>query len=417
MILGNRALPLAVMAAVGPIVAVPIPQSLVVVVAVAGLWAALQSFILRQPIADRGVLTAAAVLTFAAALTALWSDEPRTAVLTSLRVGAMAFPGACLLAAATRLDESGQRLLGLGLAVGLIGSAGLLLHEYADSGGVAQLLEKDLARDGKSVANRSTSLAAMLLAPAVLVLARRISVVVAVGVAAALVAAILVSDNGTSKIAVLAGAVVAACGWLHRTVLVVGLRAAIVAMLVLIPLLTAAIPDPQTSYQTWGWQHYSLHHRLTIWRFVGDRIADRPMLGWGMDSSRTIPGGDGGVVVERPDQDDRRSEQMLPLHPHNAVLQVWLELGAGGALALGALLWVLVGKVVASGDRWARAAAAMTLVAALVIACSSYGLWQGWWQAALWIAAVTVAGCVKAGSDNDQGALPPERSNRMLYRA
>src|SRR5262249_50005268 len=36
----------------------------------------------------------------------------------------------------------------------------------------------------------------------------------------------------------------------------------------------------------------SLAHRLEIWNFVGRHIAERPVLGWGLDASRAIPGGD-----------------------------------------------------------------------------------------------------------------------------
>ncbi len=34
----------------------------------------------------------------------------------------------------------------------------------------------------------------------------------------------------------------------------------------------------------------------------------------------------------------------------------------------------------------ARSAVLATLTAALVVACLSYGLWQGWWIGALWFA-------------------------------
>ena len=35
----------------------------------------------------------------------------------------------------------------------------------------------------------------------------------------------------------------------------------------------------------------SAGHRLEIWHFAGQRIAERPLLGWGLDASRAIPGG------------------------------------------------------------------------------------------------------------------------------
>ena len=65
----------------------------------------------------------------------------------------------------------------------------------------------------------------------------------------------------------------------------------------------------------------SAGHRLLIWSFTGDRIAERPLTGWGLDASRAIPGGRDPI---------RPGEAWMPLHPHNAALQLWLELGAPG---------------------------------------------------------------------------------------
>ena len=42
----------------------------------------------------------------------------------------------------------------------------------------------------------------------------------------------------------------------------------------------------------------SAGHRLLIWSFTGNRIAEHPVLGWGLDSSRAIPGG--GIVIRPP---------------------------------------------------------------------------------------------------------------------
>ena len=88
----------------------------------------------------------------------------------------------------------------------------------------------------------------------------------------------------------------------------------------------------------------SAGHRLLIWSFVGTRISERPALGWGLDSSRAIPGGKYEI---------RPGQARLPLHPHNAALQIWLELGGIGALpaaALIALLWYRI-----RGATWPQA--------------------------------------------------------------
>src|SRR6185503_20527219 len=59
--------------------------------------------------------------------------------------------------------------------------------------------------------------------------------------------------------------------------------------------------------------------RLDYWSHAIDWIAMRPLKGWGLDASRVFGPG-------------------IKLHPHNAPLQVWLELGVVGAV-LAAAFW------------------------------------------------------------------------------
>src|SRR5205814_7090354 len=77
----------------------------------------------------------------------------------------------------------------------------------------------------------------------------------------------------------------------------------------------------------------SAAHRLEIWGFVAERVRQRPVTGWGLDAARRLPGGTTPVVIHHCDETGRPngialSHQPLPLHPHNAVLQVGLELPA-----------------------------------------------------------------------------------------
>jgi len=120
----------------------------------------------------------------------------------------------------------------------------------------------------------------------------------------------------------------------------------------------------------------SAGHRLWIWSFVGDRIAEHPLVGWGLDSSRSIPGGKDSI---------RPGESWLPLHPHNAPLQLWLELGVPGA-ALFALIVACIWHAIAVAP-WPRmfaAAAGASLASALIACVAAYGIWQEWWIGVLW---------------------------------
>lgn len=102
--------------------------------------------------------------------------------------------------------------------------------------------------------------------------------------------------------------------------------------------------------------------RIEIWRFTTRHIIEHPVIGWGIDASRDWP-------------------DKIPLHPHNAALQLWLELGAVGA-ALGALfltfVWRRIGET-AERSRTDAGIGAATLVAYLTIGALSFGVWQEWW--------------------------------------
>ncbi len=134
-------------------------------------------------------------------------------------------------------------------------------------------------------------------------------------------------------------------------------------------------------------------HRLLIWNFSAHKSLERPLLGWGMRSSRHVPGGDVWI---------HGMGETLPLHPHNAALQIWLELGAVGAM-LGAGLFVFaLATVRNNGVRTEAAMGAAVITSAAVILFLSFGLWQSWWISALWLGVAFATAAQRGG-----GMTPP----------
>ncbi len=123
----------------------------------------------------------------------------------------------------------------------------------------------------------------------------------------------------------------------------------------------------------------SFAHRVAIWDFVTGKIAERPLLGWGLDSSRAIPGGH-----ERYDA----NSELLPLHPHDMALQIWLELGLPGAFLGVALILALARRIGQLEERPpAEAFALAALATATINAAGGYDLWHPWWLCFLWLTA------------------------------
>ncbi|MBT3700901.1 MAG: O-antigen ligase family protein [Alphaproteobacteria bacterium] len=122
---------------------------------------------------------------------------------------------------------------------------------------------------------------------------------------------------------------------------------------------------------------HSALHRIKIWEFTATNITDKPFTGWGLDSSRNIPGGNNTIKGSKV-----LAETYMPLHPHNGVLQVWLELGAPGAALMAALILICLLGLRKFGAL-NRAGATAALAGALTIVCLSFGIWQSWWIASL----------------------------------
>jgi len=111
--------------------------------------------------------------------------------------------------------------------------------------------------------------------------------------------------------------------------------------------------------------------RLNIWAFAANQIVEHALRGWGIDASRIFG-------------------NAIPLHTHNAALQLWLELGAlGAALAAAFFAWVLYRIVAWTGEnRRDGAMAAASLTSYVLIGGLSFGVWQEWWLALGVIAAI-----------------------------
>ena len=130
--------------------------------------------------------------------------------------------------------------------------------------------------------------------------------------------------------------------------------------------------------------------RLMVWKFTSERIVERPLAGWGFDSARRIPGGGEKFVLTDAEGRTVTSDLNLPLHPHNQILQIWLELGAVGALVVamtGAAIFVQIGKLPLP----ARNGSAALITSVLVVNNLSYGAWQSWWIAVVILVAAAQA--------------------------
>jgi exopolysaccharide production protein ExoQ len=177
-------------------------------------------------------------------------------------------------------------------------------------------------------------------------------------------------------------------------------RLAAAAMFGGVLLMSVALPLEIPSYDVTvslhraaPWIKDSGIHRLLIWRFAADRIAERPILGWGMDASRELPGGHTDLSETLPGLGFPYHIEAMSLHPHDAALQLLLELGlpgiALGMAVIGWGLWRVGYRARLSPER--RAGALAWAAAGLVVGLLSFGIWQSWWLSTLWLTAALYA--------------------------
>jgi exopolysaccharide production protein ExoQ len=111
----------------------------------------------------------------------------------------------------------------------------------------------------------------------------------------------------------------------------------------------------------------SMPHRLEVWDFVADKILAKPVLGYGVESVRSM-----------------KSDEIMPmiksdtiLHPHNAFLQIWVEMGVLGAILgsafIGFLFWQIRSQRPENRPLYYAA-----MITSLSLLATGYGLWQSW---------------------------------------
>lgn len=130
----------------------------------------------------------------------------------------------------------------------------------------------------------------------------------------------------------------------------------------------------------------SLAHRFYIWDFLLKFIGEKPLFGWGAEAARGFPTG-GLKVFDGTD--------ILPSHPHDHIMQVWLELGGVGALILAVLHFMLFRAIAQLESRRATAWAMLFSITSFVILSLSHSIWHKWWMTWLGVAGVLMVVVLK----------------------
>lgn len=124
-------------------------------------------------------------------------------------------------------------------------------------------------------------------------------------------------------------------------------------------------------------------HRLMIWSYVKEKILEKPLFGYGFFSSRNISN-------EMRNTQIGTKYQLIPLHPHNSILQIWLELGIVGIIIFFSIIKFILDRIFyyVQINRTVATIAFISFFQIFTVGQISFGFWQHWWLAIILIALI-----------------------------
>lgn len=351
-----------------------------------------------------GLAVLFALVSAYSALSALWSPIPGHSLFEAFRFLVVAAAGFLVADGAMSLDEREATRVGYALLAGIAVAILLLQIELRSNEAIAHLIAGASPDQPVSLSryDRGITLLLLLALPAASLLAARRHPLELMLLA--LAAAITVGEFRSRATMVALGAALAAgvVAWRLPRLAAFCLLASMAGLALLFPLIAPAAPGIEAIHHVLPVLPDSAIHRFAIWRFVSDKIAERPVFGWGMDASRAIPGGKTPVYRLFPELHINHAAEVLPLHPHDAALQWRLELGLPGVVLIltliGRVLWPVARKEMPG---WRRALIFAYAGAVTTVALLSFGTWQTWWLSALWLGAALLA---RLGKTRDSAA-------------
>lgn len=357
------------------------------------------------PIGAIRLAAAAAAFIAYALLSAFWSRTPAHSAFAVLPLTGIAIGGLVVLASILRLNDEDRCVVAKGLFVaGVVGFALLLFERLTDIATIRWvwgLLGRPPIPEGHAPLhlNRAMTIASLMVWPWAAVALRLHSLRAGLTTLAVGCAVVLMAEATAPIAAIGIGLAVAVAAWVAPRLVPYAFGAALAMGVLMGPLIPGMFPHPVSESAKIAFMSNSAIHRLFIWRATVDLIRERPVLGYGFDTSRSFYDNKHTVPIKIRSDDPKRAYDLnfepIPLHPHNLVLQVWLELGAVGALFMLAVLLSIIVAIARSGlERVEKSLCFGFFASALVIAVVSFGAWQAWWLSALWLCGALTAGAV-----------------------
>jgi exopolysaccharide production protein ExoQ len=329
-------------------------------------------------------------------LSTFWSVTPSATFLSAMIFGLTCIGGLAIVLAARQFTTEEHALFTKATIYGGVIGIVFFSIEFAIDGSIKQILSETFTSNIRPrisydpSLNSGMAVYALYVWPWAVAMKKRLGFVALALALAVSIVAVAIGQATSPILALGIGLIVAAGVWWSEKLVTSLCAVFIIIGIFAMPYLPGSLPNPETETHRLSFLSRSALHRLSIWNTVVDRMAERPLLGFGMNTTRSLYS-DKDKINRVYFPDNKRKKwynffEPIPLHAHNGILQIWLELGIGGALLLAAMVLSII-KFVRDSLRhliW-KAACMGLLTSSITIFSISFGPWQSWWQATLWL--------------------------------
>lgn len=338
------------------------------------------------------------------AITTIWSIDYLLGIGTASRLLLASLTLLILLDAVSELDAESQKQLyiwlSLGAAIGITLTLVSVFYIYIDT---VWFQQKEMAEHELSAFNRTASILAMLTWPWALAIYRSRGLITAIAFLLVAATTIYLLAPLTPFIAFGLGCCAFVLGFKRVRLATSCLLAGFALCIIVIPFLPNLLPWLIEVTSAHLDNPINLIHRFAIWQFASEHIMARPIIGWGLDAARVFPGGNIEIVLFEAPSGHAIMGPALPLHTHNAIIQIWLEMGVGGVLLITTLFSLIIKSIRDSDINQPGSAISIAVITSgLTISQLGFGFWQGWWLATLGITAILTTASVRQCSPPEQ---------------
>ncbi len=339
-----------------------------------GEWRRLRSF--------WGVVGLIVLLAGYGAATMAWAPEPKRALTVALANVGLMIAGVFLCHAAVRIDEKTRYASHISLLFGGGAALAIIVSAYSYAMVSGDSLWGKYGYDPLTPLNTGVNLLAILIIPILAIFYHYRGVKPVLFFLATFIGIVWGLSSSAAVLGLVAGGTATGfVAWTgKRGALFIGGICALAALAA--PYLMSVVLGLNQLDDMLVYLPSSAQHRLAMWDFVLDKIREQWWLGHGLDASRFISQAGPRYAANM---------ELMPLHPHNAFLQIWLELGFLGAMIVAVFIFHIFRQIaVGSPDHSTMGVACGVVVGWLAISSVSYGVWQTWWLASAWILAALV---------------------------